>query len=357
VQGDDALKRDVIAHDLLEKIKSLPGARDGRIEERVDAPQVEIVVDRKKSGEMGITTDEVMKSVVSAVSNSSSFNSAIWVDPKSGIDYLLGVQFPERDFSKLHDILEIPVTGRGQNRSVLLDRLVTLENKKGNTEISHLDLKSVTQIFISNEGRDIAALSKDINAVIGHLSLPKGYEVKIKGEYSQMVETLRLVGGGFVLAIVLVYLLLVVQFRSYTTPLVIISAVPLGMTGLVFFFWLTNTFFSIQAAIGAIFLIGIAVANSVLLVEFIIHRGKQGAPLETAIVEGAQARLRPILMTALAAVMGLVPMAIGLGKGAEANVPLGRAVVGGQLIGVPLMLLLVPVLFSLLAPKEMKDAR
>lgn len=356
VQGDDALKRDEIARDLLEKIKNVPGARDGRIEERVDSPQVEIVVDRKKSGELGITTDEVMKSVVSAVSNSSSFNSAIWVDPKSGIDYFLGVQFPERDFTKLHDILNIPVTGRGQNRSVMLDRLVSLEEKKGNTEISHLDLKPITQLFVTNEGRDIAGLSKDINAVIAGLKLPEGYEVSIKGEYSQMMDTLRLVGGGFVLAIVLVYLLLVVQFRSYAIPLVIISAVPLGMTGLVFFFWLTNTYFSIQAAIGAIFLIGIAVANSVLLVEFILQRAKQGAGFETAIVEGAQARLRPILMTALAAVMGLVPMAIGLGKGSEANVPLGRAVVGGQLIGVPLMLILVPVLFSLLAPKEIKDA-
>src|SRR5262249_17047553 len=135
------------------------------------------------------------------------------------------------------------------------------------------------------------------------------------------------------------------------------SAVPLGMTGLIFLFWLTNTYFSIQAAIGAIFLIGIAVANSVLLVEFIVHRMHDGVPETEAIIQGAQARLRPILMTALAAIMGLVPMAIGLGKGAEANIPLGRAVVGGQLIGVPLMLLLVPVLFAALSPSKKEVAQ
>lgn len=357
VSGDKAEKRDEIAHDLLNRIKNLNGVRDARIEERVDAPQVEIVVDRKLSGDLGITTDEVMKNVVSAVSNSSSFNAAIWVDPKSGIDYLLGVQFPEKDFSKIDDILKIPITGRGQSRSVMLNRLVKLKMSKGSTEITHLNLEPVTQVFVNNQGRDIAAVSKDIRQAFKGMQLEKGYEIHIKGEYSQMMDTLRLVGGGFVLAIILVYLLLVVQFRSFSIPLIIISAVPLGMTGLVLLFWLTNTYFSIQAAIGAIFLIGIAVANSVLLVEFILHRLHEGAAFEAAIVEGCQARLRPIMMTALAAVMGLVPMAIGLGKGSEANIPLGRAVVGGQLIGVPLMLILVPVLFAVLAPKEMKNAR
>jgi multidrug efflux pump subunit AcrB len=353
VIGDGEEKRDEIARALVERIRSVPGTRDVRVEERVDAPQVQIVVDRKKAGVLGITTDEVMKNVVSAVSNSSSFNAAIWVDPKSGIDYYLGVQLPEAQFSKLDDILKIPVTGHGQNRSVMLDRLVKLMPKKGPTEISHLDLKPVTQVFASNQGRDIASVSKDINRIIAETRLEPGYEIRIKGEYSQMVDTLRLVGGGFGLALVLVYLLLVVQFRSYSIPLVIVSAVPLGITGLIALFWLTNTYFSIQAAIGAIFLIGIAVANSVLLVEFILHRQASGIPKERAVVEGAMARLRPILMTALAAVMGLLPMAIGLGKGSEANIPLGRAVVGGQLIGVPLMLVLVPVLYAMIAPENM----
>lgn len=355
VIGTDPEKRDTIAHNLVGQIKGIRGARDARVEERVDAPQVEIDVDRKLSGDLGITTDEVMKNVVSAVSNSSSFSSAIWVDPKSGIDYLLGVQFPEKDFQKLDDVLKIPITGHGQNRSVMLNRLVKLKPGKGATEITHLNLQPVTQVFVSNEGRDIAGLSKDINKIIAKMKLDPGYEIKIKGEYSQMIDTMNLVGGGFLLAILLVYLLLVVQFRSYAIPLIIISAVPLGMTGLIFLFWLTNTYFSIQAAIGAIFLIGIAVANSVLLVEFILHRLKDGAGFHQAIIEGSQARLRPIMMTALAAVMGLVPMAIGLGKGSEANIPLGRAVVGGQLIGTPLMLLLVPILFAILAPKELKN--
>ena len=355
VNGPDPERRDEIAKEILQGISNVPGARDARIEERVDAPQVEIVVNRKLASEVGITTDEVIKNVVSAVSNSSSFSSAIWVDPKSGIDYLLGVQFKESEFKKLEDLLQIPITGRNQSRSVLLGSLVELKPAKGPTEITHLSLKPITTLFVNNHGRDIAGVSKDIQKILSQIKLDPGYAISIQGEYSEMLHALKTVSGGFVLALLLVYLLLVVQFRSFRLPLIIISAVPLGMTGLVFFFWLTQTNFSIQAAIGAIFLIGIAVANSVLLVEFIVHRQQNGAGLEQAIIEGAQARLRPILMTALAAIMGLIPMAIGLGKGAEANIPLGRGVVGGQLIGVPLMLILVPVLFSILAPQEKKN--
>jgi multidrug efflux pump subunit AcrB len=344
-----------IARDLRDKIKNLRGARDVRIEERDDAPEIELDVNRDAAGELGLTTDEVIKNVVSAVSNSSSFSSAIWVDPRNGIDYLLGVQFDEKEFTRLQDLLKIPVTGKGQARTVTLDKLVTLKHVTGLTEANHVNLKSAADLLVNNEGRDIGSLARDIQKLIAREKIPEGYNVSVQGEYAQMTGSLSLVGGGFVLAVILVYLLLVVQFRSWAVPMIIISVVPLGISGIVVMFFLTDTYFSIQAAMGAIFLIGIGVANSVLLLEFILRRLEAGVPFETAIVEGAQARLRPILMTALAAVMGLIPMAVGLGKGSEANVPLGRAVVGGQIVGIPLMLLMVPVLFALFAPKKYRE--
>ena len=352
IQGPDKKIELQIAENLKTEIAKIKGARDVRVQERLDTPQIQINVNRQLSAEMGITTDEVIKNVVSAVSNSSSFNSAIWVDPKSGIDYLLGVQFNEKEFNTISDLLHIPITGRKQGRTVTLDKLVKLERTQGPTEINHTDLKPMFNLYVNVMDRDIGSVSHDIEKVIAAQKIPTHYEVKVQGEYAEMNKSLSVVGGGFVLAVILVYLLLVIQFRSWTIPLIIISAVPLGVCGLIVSFYITNTYFSIQAAIGAIFLIGIGVSNSVLLVEFILKRVNQGAVLKTAIIEGAQARFRPIIMTALAAIMGLVPMAIGLGKGSEANIPLGRAVVGGELIGVPLILIVVPILFYVFVPKK-----
>jgi multidrug efflux pump subunit AcrB len=355
IRGPHVEKSIELANELKEKIQKISGARDVRVEERADAPQVEIDVNRQAAAEVGLTTDEVIKNVVSAVSNSSSFNSAIWVDPKTGIDYMLGVQFDEKEFQTMQDLLKIPITGRDQNRTVTLDKLVTLKPAKGVTEVNHVNLKPAANIYVNNYNRDIGSLAREINTVIAGEKIPEGYHIDVQGEYSQMTSSLGLVGGGFVLAVVLVYLLLVIQFRSWSVPLIIVSAVPLGISGIILMFYLTNTYFSIQAAMGAIFLIGIGVSNSVLLLEFILKRIEMGAPFEVAIIEGAQARLRPIMMTALAAIMGLIPMAIGMGKGSEANVPLGRAVVGGQLVGVPLMLLMVPVLFYIFAPAKYRQ--
>ena len=195
------------------------------------------------------------------------------------------------------------------------------------------------------EGRDIGGLSNDVQKVIDQSDIPKNYSANIRGEISEMKNSVQSLGGGFLLAAVLVYLILVVQFRSFLLPLIIMATVPLGLTGIVFMLVLTHTYFSIQAAIGAIFMIGIAVANGVLLIEFIIHHGKQHEFINHGIVAGAKARLRPIVMTSFAAILGLVPMAIGLGHGSEANIPLGRAVIGGQLVSMFLTLFVVPVLY------------
>ena len=170
-----------------------------------------------------------------------------------------------------------------------------------------------------------------------------------------MQKSVVALGGGFVLAAVLVYLILVIQFRSFAIPLIIMAAVPMGLVGIIIMLATTKTYFSIQAAIGAIFMIGIAVANGVLLVEFILHKVKAGEPIDHAITTGAMARLRPIMMTSLASMLGLIPMAIGLGHGAEANIPLGRSVIGGQLLSTILTLFIVPVLFRIMFSKKQSE--
>ena len=359
IEGPSLKQSYNIALPLTEKIKKLRGAVDVRIQQRFDDPVIFIDINRKLAIDLGVMTDEVVKNVVSAVTGSSTFDSNdIWVDPKTGIDYLLGVQFPQNAVSTFEQLSTIPIRGFDRNRTLPLNRIATLSKTTGPTQINHVNFKPVIDIFLDAQGRDVGGLSEDILKLVNKTSIPENYSINIRGEIAQMKKSVQSLGGGFLLAAVLVYLILVVQFRSFLLPLIIMASVPLGLAGIVFMLFGTHTYFSIQAAIGAIFMIGIAVANGVLLIEFITHHTKQTGYINRGIVTGAKARLRPIIMTSLAAILGLVPMAIGLGHGSEANIPLGRAVIGGQLLSTIMTLFVVPVLyrFTVRKPHRRKKA-
>jgi multidrug efflux pump subunit AcrB len=359
IEGKTLERSHEYAAELAAKMKDIPGAVDVRVQQRDDTPQIKLDIDRKKAGGLGLTPDEVVKNVVSAVSGSSTFNPTIWVDPKTGYDYFLGVQVPEKLVSTFDELKNLPITGKRQDRVVPLGALAVLSQSKGPTEINHVNLRDVVDIYADAEGRDIGGVSGDIQKLISRTNFAPGYSAVIRGEISEMRNAVGSLGGGFVLAAVLVYLILVMQFRSFLLPAIIMATVPMGLVGIIVMLAATHTYFSIQAAIGAIFMIGIAVANGVLLIEFILHEvrhaehrngGQASAEMmDAAIVTGAQARLRPILMTSLASILGLVPMAVGLGHGSEANIPLGRAVIGGQLLSTALTLFIVPLLFRWLA--------
>ena len=338
-----------VAETLAADFKAIDGAADVRVQQRLDAPEIKLNIDRQRTEELGLTIKGVIENVLSAVAGSSAFSPLIWVDPKTGIDYFLGVQFAESAVSKFSDLNRIPIRGPQQNRAVPLGRIAKIENALGPSEINHVNLDPVIDVFLDAQGRDVGSLCRDIAAVIARTRLPETYSVRVRGEYEQMNDAVGTLGGGFVLAVVLVYLVLVVQFRSYALPLIILSTIPLGLVGIAMMLAATGTYFSIQAAIGAIFMIGIAVANGVLIIEFIVHHHQRGLTADEAVVRGATARLRPILMTSLASVFGLIPMAVGYGHGAEANIPLGRAVIGGQLVSVTLTLFVVPILYRMLA--------
>jgi multidrug efflux pump subunit AcrB len=353
IQGPDMKVSRQLAESLMPALKELKGVTDLRIQQRLDAPQLYLEVDRSRADALGLSVDGVMKSVVSTVSGSASFMPAIWVDPKSGIDYLFGVQAPEEQVRSLGDLKNIPLTGPHQERGVPLQRVADIHERKGASEINHVNLAPVVDVFMDAEDRDIGGLSTDVQKILDKATWPKGYRPEIRGEIREMNSAVGALKGGFILAAILVYLILVVQFKSFQIPAIVMATVPLGLVGIVLMLVLTHTYFSIQAAIGAIFMIGIAVANGVLLIEFILHRVHdlpEPKPdlIEAAIVNASRLRLRPIMMTSLASILGLVPMAIGLGHGSEANIPLGRAVIGGQLLATVLTLFLVPTLFHTL---------
>jgi multidrug efflux pump subunit AcrB len=350
IEGPSMEDAHKIAEQLLPQIKKLPGAVDVRIQQRLDMPELFLNVDRVKAADLGLTVDDIMKSVVSTVSGSFSFNPAIWVDPHSGIDYFFGVQMPTDQIESIDALKNIPLTGKSQDRSVLLGRVAEIKQVTGASETNNVNLQPVIDIFLDAQDRDIGGLSSDVQKILDQTKLPPTYHAYIRGEFKEMNNAVRDLKGGFLLAAVLVYLILVVQFKSFKIPGIIMITVPMGAIGIIFMLAATHTYFSIQAAIGAIFMIGVAVAHGVLLIEFIQHKVHELPVLTSesmfgAVIEAARARLRPILMTALASIFGSIPMAVGLGHGSEANIPLGRAVIGGQLLSTFLPLFLIPALY------------
>jgi multidrug efflux pump subunit AcrB len=347
-----------VAHEIAEKIKrraeTVPGAVDVRIQQRLDAPQINIDVDRVKAAQVGLTQEEVVKNIVTALNSSINFAPSFWIDEKNGNHYFIGAQYRENDIQSINTILDIPVTGKDQPTPVALRTVAKFSRGTAYSEINHLNITRVTDVFVNVSGRDVGSVAGDIERYIDKIKndraqVPEGYNIAMRGEVKTMHESFKSLGFGFLLAVVLVYLVMIVQFRSFLDPFIVMFAVPLGLIGVAWMLFLTHTFLSIQSMMGIIMMAGIVVSFSVLMVDFANRILAEGAdknerkvPRE-AITEAAAIRLRPILMTGIAAILGLTPMAIFGG----ANIPLARAVAGGILAALVLVLFVVPVLYVL----------
>ncbi len=347
-----------VAHEIAEKIKryadTVRGAVDVRIQQRLDAPQINIDIDRVKAAQVGLTQEEIVKNIVTALNSSINFAPSFWIDEKNGNHYFIGAQYRENDIQSINTILDIPVTGKDQPTPVALRTVAKFSRGTAYSEINHLNITRVTDVFVNVRGRDVGSVAGAIERYIENIKndrsqVPEGYYVQMRGEVKAMRESFKSLGFGFVLAVVLVYLVMIVEFRSFLDPFIVMFAVPLGLIGVAWMLFLTHTFLSIQSMMGIIMMVGIVVSFSVLMVDFanrILARAAEKNERRTprdAIVEAAAIRLRPILMTGIAAVLGLTPMAIFGG----ANVPLARAVVGGILAALALVLFVVPVLYVL----------
>jgi len=351
-----------VAHDIAEKIKAIaervPGTADVRIKQKLDYPQIALDVDRVKSACLGLTQTDVVKNVVTALNSSINFDPAFWIDSSNGNHYFVGAQYREKDISTLDTLKNIPITPTNGGSPTLLRNLANFSLQLAPAEVDHLNITRVTDIFVDVAGRDVGSVAADIEKGLNNIEVPFGYFVKMRGEVSSMRESFGGLWFGFALAPILVYLVMVAQFKSFLDPFIIMFAVPLGLIGVLATLFITHTYLNVQSFIGIIFMGGISVSNSVLLVEFANRLRAVGRATSDAAVEAGLIRLRPILMTSIAAVLGLLPMAIGLGHGSEANVPLARAVVGGLTVSTLLTLVVVPVLYTLLkrgAPAPMEE--
>ena len=359
IVGRNIDKNRAIAAELVEKISRVPGAVDIRIQQPSDQPKINFTVDRTKASLMGMTERDVANSVLLSLTGSSQTQPNYWLNPKSGIQYLVNIRVPEHRMDSFEELNAIPVSAgkAGENGPELLTNVSTFEQATEPPIFSHYNVQPVIDVFGGVSGRDLGGVLKDIKPIINEVKkqLPKGSFIELRGQAETMRTSFIGLAVGMGLAIMFIYLLLVVFFQSWLDPFIIITALPGALAGVVWGLYLTGTTISVPALMGTIMSLGVGTANSILLVSFARSQLQQGADPLVSAWEAGVVRLRPVLMTALAMIIGMFPMALALGEGGEQNAPLGRAVIGGLVVATVATLFFVPVVFSLLHRKPAKD--
>ena len=343
------------ANKMFERIRAIPGVADAHIQQAFDYPTLNVNVNRTKAQELGLTQHDIAGDMLVSLSGSFQTSPTFWLNPKNGVSYSIVTQTPQYQLNSLQSLKNIPISN---DTSTGIPQILSsvAEVSRNTTEAveSHYNVQSTIDIFASVDGRDLGAVSDDVNDIIKDMSKdkPKGSTVTARGQMLTRAQSFSGLYSGLAFAIVLVYLLIVVNFQSWVDPFIIITALPAALAGIVWMLFLTGTTLSVPALTGAIMCMGVATANSILVVSFARERMAEGiAPLQAALDAGFS-RLRPVMMTALAMVIGMVPMALGLGEGGEQNAPLGRAVIGGLLFATVSTLFFVPAVFSLIHSKR-----
>jgi multidrug efflux pump subunit AcrB len=346
--GSDLVGNAALAAELTKKIRAVPGAVDAHVHQRLDGPALNLVMDRTRLQQMGLSATNVGQNVLIALSGSSQTAPAFWLNPQNGVVYNIVVQSPQYNVSSINSLLNIPVGAAGSGNPQLLGNLVDALPARQLPIVSRYNIAPAVDVFVSVQGRDLAGVATDVRKLVDEMrgKLKRGNQVEIRGQVQTMESSFTGLGTGLAMAIVLVYLLVVVNFQSWIDAAIIVAALPAALAGIAWMLFITGTTLSVPALTGAIMTMGVATANSILVIAFARQQREAGmGPAQAAHSAGAT-RIRPVLMTALAMVIGMIPMALGLGEGGEQNAPLGRAVIGGLLFATVSTLLFVPVLYA-----------
>jgi multidrug efflux pump subunit AcrB len=348
VVGADTRKSFTIASQLMREIRRVPGAVDAHILQRLDQPSLRIVMDRTRMQQVNLNASSLAQNLLISLSGSNQTSPTFWLSPQNGITYSITAQTPQYRVNTVDDLMSTPVNAGTGAEPQLLGNLATVQPGSENALVSHFNLRPAIDVFVSVEGRDLGGVSTDIEKIVdaARPNLPRGYEIALRGQAATMKSSYIGLGVGVLVAIVLVYLLIVINFQSLLDPLIIISALPAALAGIGWMLYLTGTPLSVPALTGAIMTTGVATANSILLISFAREKLAHGEPPLAAALEAGATRIRPVLMTAFAMIVGMIPMALGLGEGAEQNAPLGRAVIGGLIFATFSTLLFVPLVFA-----------
>ena len=350
VVGTDYEKNYAIAQDLARKIAKIPGAADVHVQQIVHSPGMYVNIDRNSAQSIGLTAQDITQTMQLAMSSSAVVTPSYWISPKNGIPYSVAVQWPQYQVSSLETIRNLPVSSKDGKTMQTLGNLSSISTHNTPALVSHYNVRPLYDVYASVSGRDLGGVASEIRALVRdqQKSLPKGTDLVLRGQVESMSASFRGLALGIVGAIVLVYLLLVVNFQSWLDPLIIVSALPGALAGIVWTLLVTHTHLSVPALTGAIMCMGVATANSVLVVSFARELLQSGTSPVEAAIEAGFTRIRPVVMTAIAMLVGMFPLALGLGEGGEQNAPLGRAVIGGLVFATAATLLVVPCIFALL---------
>jgi multidrug efflux pump subunit AcrB len=351
IVGNKLAQNRQVAKRLLDEMRGVRGLVDARIQQPGDEPTINVNVDRTKAMQAGLTQRDVAQNLLIALSGSSQTSPNFWLDPNNGVSYPLMAEVPQYDIHSLQTLANIPVTTQSVsvNPQNQLGMLGTVSRSSQQAVVSHYNVQPVLDIFASTQGRDLGGVASDVNHLVdaARTQLPPGSSIVMRGQVQSMNASFSGLAAGLVFAIALVYLLMVVNFQSWLDPLIIVSGLPGSLAGIAWMLFVTQTTLSVPALTGTILCMGIATANSILVINTARESLAAGmAPLAAALDAGFN-RFRPVLMTALAMLIGMLPMALGLGDGGEQNAPLGRAVIGGLAIGTLSTLVFVPVIFGM----------
>ena len=347
VSGNDMTADYNTAQEIAARVRQVRGVADVYIPQDIDYPSLRIAVDRTRASELGLTEKEIVSNIITALTSNQMIAPSIWIDPKSGNNYFLTVMYKEGQVRSLEDLKAIPLHGTNVTRPTRLDMVAKIEQFKAPTEIDHTQIRRFVEIYVRPEQESLDRITRDINAIVASTNAPHGIDVALTGSVNSMNASFRSFGIGLTLSVLLLYLILVAQFRSFIDPFIILLALPPGITGVILALLLWGTTLNVMSLMGVVMLAGIALSNSILIVEFAHHLMNEGRTVRDAIITSCRVRLRPILMTSLATLIGLLPMALKLGEGSEAYAPLAQALIGGLTVSVLLTVFLVPAGFFL----------
>ena len=337
------------AERIVDAVRPIAGTRDVQIAQSLEYPQFDVQVDRTRAKYLGLDQEEVAKTVLTALGSSVGYDPTIWIDPKTGVDFFMGVQYESNEFQSLDEVRNIPLSLTTDDGPVTipLSNIATVSRVTIPGEIAHYNISRVNDVHVNIAGRDLGSVAADIETTLAEMEFENGVAVTLRGPIEKMRSGMSMLGVGLAVATLLVYLVLMAQFRSFIDPLIIMLAVPLGIGGVLVVLYLTDTYINIQSLMGTLMMIGVVVNNSILLVEFANQRRADGCSPSQAALSAAQIRLRPILMTSLTLVASMLPLSFQLAPGNEAMIPLARALLGGMVVSTVLTLVLVPCVYSL----------
>jgi multidrug efflux pump subunit AcrB len=356
VSGMDLNRVDGLALDLASKFKVLRGVSDVYIPQDMDYPALQVNVNRDRASELGLSPKEVVDNLITALTSNAMIAPSYWVDPKTGNNYFVTVQYPENQVHSLQDLKTMPLRAPNLKLPTYLDQVAEVKQILTPTEVDHYQLQRTIDVYVAPSGEDLGTPAKEVEKIVNGTHLPPNIRVNVRGLVTTMQSSFHSFGFGLLLSVVLVYLVLVAQFASFSDPFLIVLAVPTGIIGVILTLAFTDTTLNVQSLMGIVMLTGMVVSNSILIVDFANRLRAEGHALREAVAHACRIRLRPILMTSLATIVGLLPMALKLETGSEAYAPLARVIIGGLIASVLLTIFVVPAAYLLLYRRRAEAA-